>query len=394
MIPYSIDKRLQHPPLVNYALIAANAFVFVFMQHARGDLPVLDLYLLHPDQPELHQFLSCMFLHGDWLHLVGNMIFLWVFGNAVNDSLGHVGYLAFYLAGGVLAGLGYILLAGGAPVLGASGAISAVTGAFLVLFPRVRVKVLVPLFYVLMPMEISSLFFLLLQFLWNIFETVRPRDIGVAYSAHSTGYVFGIGLAAVLLWTRLLPRDVYDLPSLVRTWRRRWRARRTGALRQETPGGPVMPPPFPQARPVAVQTIAGEVPATASARELELRRQIAADHGRGDLAAAAGRYLNLVQLAEGAVLPLTQQLDLANYLMSTQQHPAAADAYERFLASYPQYEYLADILLMLGLIYSRYLRQDERAETYLARAVPDLMDVRKAELARAELAKVRQRLGQ
>ncbi|MCK4626573.1 MAG: rhomboid family intramembrane serine protease, partial [Phycisphaerae bacterium] len=142
MIPIGTDRRLKHRPWVNYAIVAANIFVFIVLQQTRSDTPGVRTYLLWPDKPEVYQFFSCMFMHGGWGHLLGNMIFLWVFGNAVNDSLGNVGYLAFYLAGGVIAGVGYVLLSGTAPVLGASGAISAVTGAFLVLFPRVRVTVL------------------------------------------------------------------------------------------------------------------------------------------------------------------------------------------------------------------------------------------------------------
>ncbi|MCD6378262.1 MAG: rhomboid family intramembrane serine protease, partial [Planctomycetes bacterium] len=153
MIPIGTDRKLKHTPWINYALVAINVFVFVFLQRARSDLPALRIYLLHPNEPELFQFVACMFMHGGWGHLIGNMIFLWVFGNPVNDRLGHVGYLAFYLAGGIFAGIGYVLLSGTAPVLGASGAISAVTGAFLVLFPRVRVMVLLFLFYLLVPIE-------------------------------------------------------------------------------------------------------------------------------------------------------------------------------------------------------------------------------------------------
>ena len=227
MIPIRIDKRLQHTPWVNYALIVTNVLVFAFLQQTRYDLPILRAYMLHPDQPLLHQFFSSVFMHAGWHHLIGNMIFLWVFGNAVNDSFGHVGYLAFYLAGGVIAGVGYVLLSGHVPVLGASGAVSAVTGAFLVLFPRVRVTVLVWLFYVLMPWEVSSLFFLMLQFAWNLFASLQGVGGGVAYWAHSSGYIFGIAVAAALLATRLLPRDVYDLLSLLRMWRRRQAYRRS-----------------------------------------------------------------------------------------------------------------------------------------------------------------------
>jgi len=395
MIPIRIDRRLERTPWLNYALIAANVLVYLVLQRGRAEDPALRMYLLHPDQPEVLQFFTSMFMHAGLGHLIGNMIFLWVFGNAVNDSFGHLGYLAFYLAGGVMAGIGYVLLSGAAPVLGASGAISAVTGAFLVLFPRVRVTVLAILVYMWFPFEISSLYFLLLQFAWNLYATILGAGGGVAYVAHASGYLFGIGVAAVLLWVKLLPRDVYDLPSLIRTWRRRWGYQRM-VRRGFEPfrGGPTrLHQQGPPAKPVEARVTATRTPDQPPARELQLRQQIAQDHRRGDFAAAAGGYLTLVQVADDAVLPLTQQLDVANYLMSTEQYPAAADAYQRLLRHYGNYEYVGDIRLMLGLIYSRYLRQYEQAEAYLAQASADLLDESKAELARAELAKVRQRLG-
>ncbi|OPX22487.1 MAG: hypothetical protein B1H04_04940 [Planctomycetales bacterium 4484_123] len=394
MIPIRTDRRNEHTPWVNYALIAANVLVFVFVQkmgRAYGSQGGL-FQPLHPDEPTVQHFFTSMFMHGGWDHLLGNMLFLWVFGNAVNDAFGHLGYLAFYLAGGLTAGVGYVVLSGSAPVLGASGAISAVTGAFLVLFPRVRVTVLFIFFYIV-PFEITSLVFLLFQLIWNLYYTVFRLDGGgVAYAAHAAGYVFGIGIVALLLWGRLLPRDVYDLLSLIRTWRRRLGYRRlvSGGYDAFSPGPGRLrrPPPGPGVAPAL-----RPVQPTASPREQELRARIAVAHRQRDFATAAGAYLELVQLASDAVLPLPQQLDVANYLMSTHQYPAAADAYERFLRHYSNYEYVGDIRLMLGLLYSRYLRQDERAEMYLARAVPDLFDASKLELAQAELAEVRRRLG-
>ena len=395
MIPLRIDKRLNRTPLVNYALIAANVFVFVFMQRTTSLLPSLAPYLLHPDEPQVYQFFSSMFMHATWMHLIGNMLFLWVFGNAVNDSLGHLGYLAFYLAGGLIAGVGYVLISGAAPVLGASGAISAVTGAFMVLYPRVRVTVLMFLpFLLLMPFEISSLFFLLMQFAWNLYASLSEAGGGVAYAAHSSGYVFGIAVAGALLALRLLPRDIHDLLSLIRMWRRRRSYRRTVAGGYDpfsfTPGAPAGQGA--SRRRIQTRTLASEAADTASGRELQLRRMISADHARGDFAAAAAGYLKLVQLADDALLPLSQQLDVANYLMSAEQYPAAADTYERFLRHYKNYEYIGDIRLMLGLIYSRYLHQDQLAETYLSRAIAGLADAGKAQLASSELEKVRQRL--
>ncbi len=394
-IPIRIDKRLNRTPLVNYGLIAANVVVFIFLQRTTSIWPPLRPYLLHPDQPQVSQFFTSMFMHANWMHLIGNMIFLWVFGNAVNDSFGHVGYLAFYLAGGVIAGVGYVLISGAAPVLGASGAISAVTGAFMVLFPRVRVTVLMFLpFLILVPFEISSLFFLLLQFVWNLYASLAESGGGVAYAAHSSGYVFGVGVAAALLAVKLLPRDVYDLLSLIRTWRRRLSYQRSISGGYDPFGFSARGSRHGQGtrRWVESQTLGSQRADSPTGKELELRRQISADHGRGDFAAAAQGYLKLVQIADDALLPLSQQLDVANYLMSAEQYPAAADAYERFLRHYGTYEYVGDIRLMLGLIYSRYLHQDELAETYLSRALAGLGDSGKLALAREELEKVRQRL--
>jgi membrane associated rhomboid family serine protease len=393
MIPIRTDRYQERTPWVNYALLLANLLIFVFLQRG-GGAKATELFWLDPDRPELFQFVTSTFLHGGWGHLLGNMVFLWVFGNAVNDSFGHVGYLAFYLAGGIFANIGYVLLAGGAPVLGASGAISAVTGAFLVLFPRVRVTLLIP-FYILVPLEVSSLVFLALQFVWNLFASFSSMGGGVAYWAHTSGYVFGIACAAALLATRILPRDVYDLLSLFRTWRRRqsWRSQVASGYDPFRGHGLNRQPPRRPARWVSSRPSRPRPPAPPDSRELELRRSITAAHARGDLAAAARDYLTLVQLAEQPVLPLNQQLDVANYLMSSEQYPAAADAYERFLSHYSGYDYLGDIKLMLGLIYSRYLHQNERAEVYLSGALDGLYDRAKRQMAEQELAKVRSRKG-
>jgi len=206
--------------------------------------------------------------------------------------------------------------------------------------------------------------------------------------------VFGIAVVAVLLAVRLIPRDVYDLVSLLHMWRRRRDYRRAISGGRDPFGAHRMartPTDAPR-RPVEAKTLASAPPGGAEARELGLRRRIADDHRHGNFSAAAEGYLRLVQIADDAVLPLTQQLDVANYLMSANHYAPAADAYERFCRHYGHYEYLSDIRLMLGLIYSRYLNQAARAEAYLSRAIDGLTDETKAAMARAELAEVRRRL--
>ena len=398
MIPIRTDYRMTSTPWINYALVASNVLLFVIGFNGMTQKGILRInnWMLHPDSPELYQFFSSVFLHGGWAHLLGNMLFLWVFGNALNDRLGHFGYLAFYLAGGVIACVGYLLLSGNAPVLGASGAISAVAGAYLVLFPRVRVTVLFFFFYLIHYAEISSLVFLLIQFVWNMYLTLQVTTStgyggGVAYAAHSAGYVFGIAAAAAMLAMRLLPRDAFDLLNLIRTYRRRSKYRRMVSQGYDpfNPLGPARKPSKPGRRWVQTQAVESEVPATAATRELELRREISDACNKNDLAGAAAKYLQLVQIADQAILPRQQQLDVANQFMASNQHPAAADAYERFLKHYGSYEHIADIYLMLGLLYCRYLHRHDRAEQMLSQAVDLLDDPSKIELAKNDLQKLR-----
>lgn len=397
-IPIRTDYRMTRTPWVNYLLIAINVIAFVASYRwvlSAGATPITYL-LLNPDDPHLYQFFTSIFLHGSIMHIVGNMVFLWVFGNAVNDRLGHTGYLAFYLGGGVLAGVGYIFLGGHYPVLGASGAISAVTGAYLVLLPRARVTLLMWLFYFLTTIEVSSLYFLMFQFVFNLWMSLDARfggvaSSGVAYAAHSSGYVFGIAVTAGLLAVRLLPRGPLDLLNLIRMARRRARYRRMVQAGYE-PFNPIgSQVTAPERRWVDAKATAAAPPDTPEAREQQLRREITEAWSRHDLPEAAGKYLQLIQVAEGAVLPQDQQLDVANQLMAVEQYPAAADAYERFMSQYGGYEHIGDIYLMLGLLYGRYLHQDAQAERLLRLAIDSLKDERKRALAREDLEALRQR---
>ena len=142
-----------------------------------------------------------------------------------------------------------------------------------------------------------------------------------------------------------------------------------------------------------MRTVASAPADTQASRELQLRSEISASCSRHDLATAAEKYLQLVQIADEAVLPRQHQLDVANQLMAGEQYPAAADAYERFLRHYRTYEHIGDIHLMLGLLYGRYLHQYDRAERNLSRAMETLPDARKVEMARKELETVRRRRG-
>lgn len=148
--------------------------------------------------PEL-SVLTAMFLHGGWLHLLGNMLFLWIFGNNVEDRLGHVRYLLFYLVCGYAAAYGFALLNAGSgdPLIGASGAVAGVLGAYLVLYPKARVWVLVP-FLIFLPLRLPAWLVLgswfVLQAFYSAGQGVSEAGT-VAYVAHVAGFAVGMLLA-------------------------------------------------------------------------------------------------------------------------------------------------------------------------------------------------------
>jgi len=202
--------------IVTAALIAANFAVWIFYElpHLDSSIRQASFYPCDVDGscnsplPWVVSWFTSMFMHGSWDHILGNMLFLGVFGKNVEDAFGHVGYLAFYVLGGLAATVtqtAMTLLAGSAtdaqvPNLGASGAIAAVLGAYFVLFPNAQILGLIGIF----PVRISAWFFLGFWFLYQLFEAnfglfgASANGGGVAFFAHVGGFVFGFVVASVL----------------------------------------------------------------------------------------------------------------------------------------------------------------------------------------------------
>lgn len=392
-LPIHTDYQRRETPWVNICIIVANVAIFLAGYNGlseRGYSRINDL-MLQPHTPQVFQFFTSVFLHANWMHLLGNMVFLWVFGNAVNDKFGNLGYLAFYLSGGILACVGYFLLSGNAPVLGASGAISAVVGAYLVLLPRTKVTLLVFMLFIF-TWQISSLFFILFHVVYDAYFTLEgltgPGSGGVAYAAHTSGYVFGIVISTILLVLRQIPRDMYDLPNLIRQRYRRGKYQRMSRQGFD---------PFAGVgslghRGSRVDVQSSKPSDTASSRELDLRRRINQSIAGRDLPSAALQYLELERWTDEPTLGRDAQLDVANQLMAQQQYAPAARAYERFVRQYATFEHIADIHLMLGLLYGRYLQQYEHARTYLRQAIEGLQDPTKKRLAEDTLRLVQERV--
>ncbi len=217
MIPYSDGIPARRFPVVNIALIVANFAVFLFYELPNGDAAVnrASFYpcdvngACHLGIPWGVGWITAMFMHAGWDHILGNMLFLMIFGKNVEDAFGRLGYLGFYLAGGCAATMlqtAMTLLFGTAsdarrPNLGASGAIAAVLGAYIVLYPNSRILTLLGWF----PIRIPAWIFLGGWFLYQFFEgnygLVHPDSTGgsgVAFFAHVGGFVFGALVAIVL----------------------------------------------------------------------------------------------------------------------------------------------------------------------------------------------------
>jgi len=215
MLPLKDSIPSERAPLVNGVIIVVCAAVFLFelTLGRRLDLFVqafsfVPARFFHPGAFDttlvfnLKTLVFSMFMHGGWLHLIGNMWFLWVFGDNVEDALGHVRYVLFYLVCGTAAALGQALVAPGSlvPMVGASGAIAGVLGAYLVWYPWARVKTLVFVVFFVTIIEIPAPFFLIFWFIMQFFSgtlslAAATSGGGVAFFAHIGGFVAGAGIA-------------------------------------------------------------------------------------------------------------------------------------------------------------------------------------------------------
>ena len=229
MIPLKDENPTETFPYITVALIVVNVLVFfivgpvvgskiklLVMYHGRlvlvkGSQALAFVYGLIPYElfhrveltpgyhvPVLVTLFTCMFLHGGLLHLGGNMLYLWIFGNNVEDELGHVPFLVFYLVCGVIASLTHAILSPGSriPMIGASGAISGVLGAYALRFPWARIKTLIFLFFFITVVDIPAIFFLGFWFLFQFMEATASLGVnvsgGVAWFAHVGGFLAGI----------------------------------------------------------------------------------------------------------------------------------------------------------------------------------------------------------
>ncbi len=222
MVPLRDNNPISTTPVVVYGLIALNVAIFVY-EMSLGENALQQFFNVWAIVPaeltssfeggaaaerEWVTLITSQFLHGGFLHVGGNMLYLWVFGNNIEDQIGHLKFLVFYLACGALAGLTQWFFdpASTVPTLGASGAIAGVMGAYIIRFPRARILTLIPLFIFITTFRIPAIFFLgwwfVQQALYSVASLGATADVGatggVAYWAHAGGFVFGAVLGPLL----------------------------------------------------------------------------------------------------------------------------------------------------------------------------------------------------
>ncbi len=226
MVPLRDDNPIQITPFVTYGLIIVNILIFGYELTLTPPqlAQFFELWAVVPREltaslveggpaiqpvPEWITLFTSQFLHGGFLHVAGNMLFLWIFGNNIEDRLGHLKFLVFYLACGALAALTQWFFSAGSeiPSLGASGAIAGVMGAYILRFPNARITTLVPLGFIPLFFQIPAIFFLGFWFLQQAFygllslgmtTNIGMESGGIAYWAHAGGFVFGAILGPLL----------------------------------------------------------------------------------------------------------------------------------------------------------------------------------------------------
>jgi len=201
MIPLKDDNPRTIIPFINVSLIIVNVLVFFYeislgpqLEGFIKEYGAIPGYIVQGQN--LETLFTSMFLHGGFYHLGGNMLYLWIFGDNIENYLGHFRYIIFYLTCGLLAALAHIIFSqiSEVPMVGASGAISGVLGAYLIKYPRARVLVLIPIFFFLTTRRVSALFILGFWFILQLFSGITSTGIrggGIAFWAHVGGFVAG-----------------------------------------------------------------------------------------------------------------------------------------------------------------------------------------------------------
>ncbi len=411
IIPIRTDRPPKRTPLVTQGLIVVNLLVYLggvsgtFYGLFENAGALANFGHFDPRDFKAWQLVTYQFVHdphGIW-HIAFNMLFLWVFGAAVEDRFGRAGFLAFYIVGGAVAAMAHAAF-DSSPVIGASGSIAAVTGAFLALFPRSRIKILIFFFFVGF-ISIPSLWFIAfymgVDVLRQIGAVFGRGGSNVAYMAHIAGYGFGFSVGFFLLATKLLKHEDFDVFFLYKQMRRRATFR---AVSRQGPAGLWDSAQADTGARLAKHAADATDATVMDSHQEELRAKINRLLKTGDLKEAARTYQALLAdtappadgtapeaheaVISATVLAEQGQLDIASQLYAEGAHADAARAYELLIGSYPSTSRAAEVRLILGLLYARHLDLPQRARELIEQAKPRLYNETQSKLADTLLAEL------
>lgn len=377
LIPLGTERPLRRSTVVTYGLMAVNVAVFCLQLFLSQSDPDRSEQLMKWGEAGKEgfrwwQLVTAGFLHAGYTHVGFNMLFLYVFGPNLEDRLGRLWYLAFFLAGGAAA-MGLHVAVDPHPAIGASGSVAALTGAYLVMFPRTHIKIFS--MWSMSVIWIAAWWFIGIAIVYDLAAGGFGARTGVAHFAHLGGYAFGAGTSFVLLGLKLIPGEPYDLFFQAKQAYRKRQIRSAHQISQRNIETKLSPDS--RARSAEADRLA--------AMRAEVTRLIVAR----DFAAASREYKELANtfghLPQATVLSRQNQYDLAGWLYGQGDFASAAYAYDKFLEAYPRDSESPQILLLLGRINARHLNDPVRAKQLLLQAVKGLRDDSAKLLAKTEL---------
>jgi membrane associated rhomboid family serine protease len=392
-IPIGDEEKTIRIPFVNYAIVAVNAIVFFVItvpMEPFAYAEFIEKWGTVPAQLNPVTLVTSAFLHGGFFHILFNMLFLWVFGDNIEDRLGHLLYLAFYIGGAVCADFIYAAANSGSsiPAIGASGAVAAVMGAYMMMLPKVKVKFFYFFYYRAGVFAISAIYAIGLWALLQVFYYVALEAEGlggVAYSAHLGGFGYGLvagAIAAIIL--KSIRREQIEMVD-------RWRGEKTSAQRLSvtphgsgyTEGALRKQREF-EARP---ERLRGPRPLTHNYVS-EAQENVVSLLSRGKEKEALEQYLAFIRKFRYASLPAQEQLRIADLFLTTEQYRPAQEAYERFLRHYPQGRHADEVKFNLAMLCAQYTQDYSTARRLLKELIRSTGDSVKLVQLEEELSRV------
>jgi membrane associated rhomboid family serine protease len=384
IIPLGTERGFHSRPIATVTLIALNVAAFAALiasagahggplgDGSEGVLGRFSFMGIHG--PDWWRWITYAFLHSptDWLHIGGNMLFLWVFGPTVEEKLGHVGFSVLYLLGAVVSAWSHSLVSPAA-LIGASGAIAAIGGAFIVLAPLAPFRVLV--FFLVVGVYTIPAYWVIGFALARDFIGLGTPS-GVSNAAHLGGYALGISSTLLLLATGVLKREQrWDIISIFQHRRRLQAFKAASAINQEREQRVLAPT---NSKPGSRARAKPESASPDSESIAMARANVSAELARHNLPAAMVAYKDmLAKFSKGGtsiILSRQNQLILANALFQSGDAATALPAYRHFLVQYPRDPEAAHVHLMLALIRTRYVPEVGEARREVDIALATLTD--------------------